>query len=164
MTAAVARAVRFDRYGGPEVLYVADLDMPSPGQGEVVVEVRAAGINPGEALLRNGALHEMFPERFPSPTFPSRQGNDLAGIVTAVGSQVSQFCVGDEVLGFSLRRDNHATHTAVPVRQLIPKPPQLSWEVAGSLFVVGVTAYAAVRAVSGRKPAPTASGSQCTGA
>jgi NADPH:quinone reductase len=148
MTAALARAVRFDRYGGPDALYMADVEMPSPGQGEVVVEVRAAGINPGETLLRNGTLHEMFPERFPAPTFPSGQGNDLAGIVTAVGSQVSQFHVGDEVLGFSLRRDSHATHTAVPARQLIPKPPQLSWEVAGSLFVVGVTAYAAVRAVA----------------
>jgi NADPH2:quinone reductase len=99
MTAAVARAVRFNRYGSPDVLYVADADMPSPGQGEVVVEVRAAGINPGEALLHNGALHEMFPKRFPAPTFPSGQGNDLAGIVTAVGPRVSQFCVGDEVLG-----------------------------------------------------------------
>jgi NADPH:quinone reductase len=162
MTAAVARAVRFDRYGGPDVLYVADVDMPSPRRGEVVVEVRAAGINPGEALLRNGVLHEMFPERFPAPIFPSGQGNDLAGVVTAVGSQVGQFRVGDEVLGFSLRRDSHATHTAVPVGQLIPKPPQLSWEVAGSLFVVGVTAYAAVRAVT-PKPGETVAVSAAAG-
>jgi NADPH2:quinone reductase len=52
------------------------------------------------------------------------------------------------VMGFSLRRSSHATHTVVPVEQLIPKPPELSWEVAGSLYVVGVTAYAAVRAVA----------------
>jgi NADPH:quinone reductase len=64
MTAATARAVRFDRYGGRDVLYVADIDMPSPGPGEVVVEVRAAGINPGEAGIRVGAMHEMFPPRF----------------------------------------------------------------------------------------------------
>ena len=85
----------------------------------------------------------MFPERF-SATFPAGEGNDLAGVVTAVGPDVSQFSVGDEVLGFSLRRDSHATHTAVPVAQLIPKPAQLSWEIAGSLFVVGVTAVRAV--------------------
>lgn len=64
MTAAMAGAVRFDRYGGRDELYVADIDMPSPGPGEVVVEVRAAGINPGEAAIRVGALHDMFPPRF----------------------------------------------------------------------------------------------------
>jgi NADPH2:quinone reductase len=52
MTAPAARAIRFDRYGDRDVLYVADIDMPSPGPGEVVVEVRAAGINPGEAGIR----------------------------------------------------------------------------------------------------------------
>lgn len=143
MTATAARAVRFDRYGGREVLYVADIDMPAPGPGEVVVEVRAAGINPGEAAIRAGAMQDIFPA-----TFPSGEGSDLAGVVTAVGPDVSEFALGDEVLGFSFRRSSHATHAAVPVDQLIRKPPQLSWEVAGSLYVVGVTAYAAVRAVN----------------
>lgn len=143
MTVEKARAVRFDRYGGRDVLYVADVDVPSPGPGEVVVEVRAAGINPGEAAIRSGAMHQMFPA-----TFPSGEGSDLAGVVTAVGPGVTEFRVGDEVLGFSFRRSSHATHAAVPVHQLIRKPPQLSWEVAGSLYVVGATAYAAVRAVA----------------
>jgi NADPH:quinone reductase len=138
-----ARAVRFDRYGGREVLYVADIEMPSPGPGEVLVEVRAAGINPGEIGIRTGAMHEVFPA-----TFPSGEGSDLAGVVTAVGAGVTEFSVGDEVLGFSFRRSSHATHTAVPVDQLIRKPREMSWEVAGSLYVVGVTAYAAVRAVA----------------
>ncbi|ORV10738.1 NADP-dependent oxidoreductase [Mycobacterium celatum] len=138
-----ARAVRFDRYGGRGVLYVAEIDMPSPGEGEVLVEVMAAGINPGEAGIRSGAMHEMFPA-----TFPSGEGSDLAGVVVDVGPGVTQFSAGDEVLGFSLRRSSHATHTVVPVAQLIPKPPQLSWEVAGSLYVVGCTAYAAVQAVA----------------
>ncbi|OBB68593.1 NADP-dependent oxidoreductase [Mycobacterium sp. 852014-50255_SCH5639931] len=143
MTAATARAVRFDRYGGREVLYVAKIDMPAPAPGEVLVEVRAAGINPGEAAIRTGAIHEMFPA-----TFPSGEGSDLAGVVTALGPGVTEFSVGDEVLGFSFRRSSHATHAAVPVGQLIRKPSELSWEVAGSLYVVGVTAYAAVRAVA----------------
>jgi len=123
-----ARAVRFDRYGGREVLYVADIEMPSPGPGEVVVEVRAAGINPGEAGIRVGAMHEMFPA-----TFPSGEGSDLAGVVTAVGPDVTEFSVGDEVLGFSFRRSSHATHT----RSGESVGPQTSpIELGGSGFAV----------------------------
>jgi NADPH2:quinone reductase len=143
MTTTKARAVRFDRYGGRDVLYVADIDKPVPGPDEVLVEVRAAGINPGEAAIRTGVLHDRFPA-----TFPSGEGSDLAGVVAEVGAGVSKFAVGDEVLGFSFQRSSHATHTVVPVDQLIPKPPELSWEAAGSLYVVGATAYAAVRAVA----------------
>jgi NADPH2:quinone reductase len=142
MTSTVSRAVRFDHYGGREVLYVADVPMPLPAAGEVVVAVRAAGINPGEASIRSGALHARFPA-----TFPSGEGSDLAGQVSAVGEGLNQFAVGDEVMGFSWRRSSHATHVSVPTSQLIHKPPELSWEVAGSLYVVGCTAYAAVRAV-----------------
>jgi NADPH:quinone reductase-like Zn-dependent oxidoreductase len=139
---ATARAVRFDRYGGPEVLYVADIPMPTPAAGEVVVEVRAAGINPGEASIRRGLLHERFPA-----TFPSGQGSDLAGVVTELGDGVDRWAPGDEVLGFSWRRSSHATHVSVPTDQLVRKPSELSWEVAGSMYVVGCTAYAAVRAI-----------------
>ena len=106
------------------------------------MEVKAAAINPGEAAIRSGALHGRFPA-----TFPSGEGSDLAGVVSAVGEGVEGFAVGDHVLGFSFRRSSHATYVAVPTTQLIHKPPELSWEVAGSLYVVGCTAYAAVRAV-----------------
>jgi NADPH:quinone reductase len=143
MATAQARAVRFDSYGARDVLYVTDIDRPSPGPHEVLVEVRAAGINPGEIGIRSGALHDRFPA-----TFPSGEGSDLAGVVLEVGDGVSDFAVGDEVLGFSFQRSSHATHTVVPVDQLIHKPAELSWEVAGSLYVAGVTAYAAVRAVA----------------
>ena len=133
-----ARAVRFDRYGGRDVLYVTDIPMPVPARGEVVVAVKAAAINPGEAAIRSGALDARFPA-----TFPSGEGSDLAGLVTAVGDGVDGFGVGDAVLGFSWSRSSHATHVAVPASQLIHKPPALSWEAAGSLYVVGCTAYAA---------------------
>jgi NADPH2:quinone reductase len=83
---------------------------------------------------------------FPA-TFPSGEGSDLAGVVSAAGEGVSELAVGDEVLGWSWRRSSHAQYVAVPVTQLIPKPAGLSWEVAGSLYVVCCTAYAAVRAV-----------------
>jgi len=135
--------VRFDHYGDRDVLYIADVDVPSPPINEVIVEVRAAGINPGETTIRRGDLDSMFPA-----TFPSGEGSDLAGIVSAVGDAVTKFAVGDEVLGWSWRRSSHAEYVAVPVTQLILKPAELSWEVAGSLYVVGCTAYAAVHAVN----------------
>ena len=138
----MARAVRFDRYGDRDVLYVTDVEIPRPAAGEVVVQVLAAGINPGEASIRIGALAELFPA-----SFPSGEGSDLAGVVSAVGDGVTEFTVGAEVLGWSWRRSSHAEYAAVPVTQLISKPADLSWEVAGSLYVVACTAYAAVRAV-----------------
>src|SRR6201996_5599525 len=142
MPGASTRAVRFDRYGGPDVLYVADVPTPQPGPGEVLVEVRAAASNPGEAAIRSGA---MDPES--TGTFPSGEGSDLAGVVVATGPDVTAFRLGDEGLGYSWTRSRHATHAVVPVTQLIGKPAGMSWEVAGSLYVVGVTAYAAARAV-----------------
>jgi NADPH2:quinone reductase len=142
MTGVSGRAVLFDRYGGREVLYVAEVPIPTPATDEVVVAVKAAGINPGETAIRSGALADRFPA-----SFPSGEGSDLAGLVVAVGDGVDEFAVDDAVLGFSWGRSSHATHVVIPVSQLIHKPPELSWEVAGSLYVVGCTAYAAVRAV-----------------
>ncbi|GAA1909182.1 NADP-dependent oxidoreductase [Streptantibioticus ferralitis] len=140
-----ARAVRFDRYGDRDVLYLADIPMPHPAPGEVLVEVRAAGINPGETRIRTGALHDRFPA-----TFPSGQGSDLAGVVVGLGDGVTDFSPGDEVLGYSWQRSSHATHAAVPAAQLIRKPEALSWPVAGSLYVAACTAWAAVHAVDPR--------------
>ena len=82
MTRSTARAVLFDRYGDRDVLYIGEIPMPAPAEDEVLVQVRAAGINPG----------------------------------------VDAFPVGDDVLGFSWPRSSHATHTSVPVTQLIRKP------------------------------------------
>jgi NADPH2:quinone reductase len=138
----VPRAVQFDEYGGLDVLTVRDVEVREPGKEEVVVEVKAAGINPGEASIRNGALQDRFPA-----TFPSGQGSDLAGIVKEVGIDVVGFAPGDEVLGWSWERSSQAELCVVPADQLIAKPTDLSWEAAGALYVVGVTAFAAVRAV-----------------
>ncbi|MER7204379.1 alcohol dehydrogenase catalytic domain-containing protein, partial [Streptomyces sp. NPDC000188] len=71
--------------------------------GQALVEVRAAGIQPGEAMIRKGARHERRPA-----AFPSGQGSDLAGAVGEVGAQVSGFAVGDDVLGFTHNRVSHA--------------------------------------------------------
>jgi NADPH:quinone reductase-like Zn-dependent oxidoreductase len=140
-----ARAVRFDHYGGREVLDVRAVPMPRPAAGEVLVEVRAAGINPGEAIIRSGALHDLLPA-----TFPSGQGTDFAGTVIELGAGVGGISSGDEVLGYSWTRSSHATHVVVPAEQVIPKPGGLAWEVAGSLDVAGTTAWAAVRGIEPR--------------
>jgi NADPH:quinone reductase-like Zn-dependent oxidoreductase len=140
------RAVRFDHYGGVEVLDVVEVDAPRPGKGQVVVRVEAAGVNPGEASIREGLLRDRWPA-----TFPSGQGSDLAGVVTEVGSGVDGVSVGDEVIGYTDERASHAEVVAVDAEHLTPRPGAVPWEVAGSLYVVGATASAAVRAVGLRE-------------
>jgi NADPH:quinone reductase-like Zn-dependent oxidoreductase len=137
------QAVRFDEYGDVDVLHVVDVDRPAPGAGEALVRVRAAGINPGEAKIRSGALAERWPT-----TFPSGEGSDLAGVVEEVGEGVTGFAVGDEVIGYTDNRASHAELVVVDAGHLVLKPPGVSWDAAGALFVVGTTAYAMVRAVS----------------
>lgn len=136
-------AVRFDEYGDVDVLNVIEVPRPVPAAGQVLVEVRAAGINPGEAAIRNGLLEAIYPA-----TFPSGEGSDLAGVVEAMGPGVTHFAVGDEVLGFVDSRASHAQMVAVDVDNLVTRPRSVPWDVAGSLFVVGTTAYASVRAVN----------------
>jgi NADPH:quinone reductase-like Zn-dependent oxidoreductase len=137
------QAVRFNEYGGVDVLQVVDVEAPQPADGEVVVRVKAAGINPGEASIRDGSLHDRFPA-----TFPSGQGSDLAGIVTELGPGVDAFAQGDEVFGWTDNRASQAELVAVGADDLAKKPAAVSWEVAGSLHVIGATAWAAVRAVA----------------
>jgi NADPH:quinone reductase-like Zn-dependent oxidoreductase len=137
------KAVRFDEYGGVEVLKVVDVPRPVPGAGQVLVQVKAAGINPGEAKIREGLLHARWPA-----TFPSGEGSDLAGIVAETGPGVSGVSVGDEVIGWTDNRASQAEYVVVEEQHLTPKPAGVPWEVAGALFVAGATAYAAVRAVS----------------
>jgi NADPH:quinone reductase-like Zn-dependent oxidoreductase len=116
---------------------------PVPGAGQVLVQVKAAGINPGEAKIREGLLAARWPA-----TFPSGEGSDLAGIVAETGPGVSGVSVGDEVIGWTDNRASQAEYVVVEEQHLTPKPAGVPWEVAGALFVAGATAYAAVRAVS----------------
>jgi NADPH:quinone reductase-like Zn-dependent oxidoreductase len=137
------KAVRYDDYGGVDVLQVVDVDRPVPGPGQVLVRVKAAGINPGEAKIRDGLLAQRWPS-----TFPSGQGSDLAGIVEELGEGVTGFAVGDEVIGWTDDRASQAELVCVDAGHLVPRPAGVSWEAAGGLFVAGATAYAAVRAVA----------------
>ncbi len=137
------KAVQFSRYGGVDVLDVVEVPVPEPGPGEALVQVKAAGINPGEAKIRQGLLHSRWPA-----TFPSGEGSDLAGIVTKTGNGVAGFAAGDEVIGYTDNRASHAECAVVPAEHLTGRPSGVPWDVAGSLYVAGCTACAAVRAVA----------------
>src|SRR5262249_60610012 len=94
-------------------------------------------------MIREGARHDRWPA-----TFPSGQGSDLAGVVVEAGPQVRGVAVGDEVLGFTHNRASHAEFVVVDDVALTSRPARLSWDVAGSLYVAGTTAYATVFAVA----------------
>jgi NADPH:quinone reductase-like Zn-dependent oxidoreductase len=136
------RAVRFRQYGDTDVLQVVEVPDPVAGPDEVLVRVRATSINPGEAKIRDGSLHARLPA-----TFPSGQGSDIAGVVESVGDRVDAFAAGDEVIGWTDQRAAQAELAVVPRTQLTRKPAEVSFEVAGSLFVAGATGWAMVRAV-----------------
>jgi NADPH:quinone reductase-like Zn-dependent oxidoreductase len=137
------KAVRFDEYGDVDVLRVADVPVPDPGAGQVLVRVKAASINPGEAKIREGLLHARWPA-----TFPSGQGSDLAGVVERLGPGVTAVAAGDEVIGWVDTRSAQAEYAVVDADNLAGKPAEVPWEVAGALGVAGFTAWAAVRAVN----------------
>ena len=99
------KAVRFDEYGDIDVLKVVDVPTPVPGPGQVLVEVKAAGINPGEGEIHSGLRHSRW-----RAAFPSGQGSDLAGVVAATGSGVTGFATGNEVIGYT---DNRASQAEI---------------------------------------------------
>jgi NADPH:quinone reductase-like Zn-dependent oxidoreductase len=139
----VNHAVRYDKFGNVDVLQIAELPKPTAQANQVLIKVKAAGINPGEAAIREGKLAKQFPS-----TFPSGQGSDFAGVVEAVGPGVAQFHARDEVIGFSNDRNSQAEYVVVDAGQLTPRPQGLSWQQAGGLSVVGATAYAGIKALA----------------
>jgi len=136
------KAVQLQAYGGVDRLEIVDLPKPEPKSGEVLVRVVAAGTNPGEISIREGYLKDRYPK-----DFPFGQGTDFAGRVESLGADVSNISVGDEVLGHVETRSAQAEFVVAPAATVIAKPPALDWYRAGSLFVAGSTATAAVRAV-----------------
>jgi NADPH:quinone reductase-like Zn-dependent oxidoreductase len=134
------KAVRFDEYGPVGVLGVREVPVPEPGPGQVLVKVKAAGINPGEAKIREGLLADRWPA-----TFPSGQGSDFAGVVEKAGPGAA-WAAGDEVIGWVDTRSSHAEYLVAAAANLAFKPAGLPWEVAGAIPVAGFTAWAMVRA------------------
>ncbi|WP_022881758.1 NADP-dependent oxidoreductase [Gryllotalpicola ginsengisoli] len=136
----MARFARFDRFGGTEVLYIAELDPPHPGPGQLRVRVRANGLNPADYKIFHDAEHAKNYGAVP----PTGVGFDFAGEVDEVGEGVTRYTVGDAVIG---GKRNEAIGDFVIVDEdgvLTPKPQRLDWPTAGALPVAGRTAIAAV--------------------
>ena len=131
------RIVRYDPTGGIEAITVEQAPEPTPGPGQVVIQVQATCINPASVSALQGA--------------PYVPGRDLAGEIVAVGEGVLDLRVGQDVLGWCQDWAAHAELVAVPADQLVPKPAGLSWEVAGSLSTTPMAGLAGVLAVA---PAP----------
>jgi enoyl reductase len=137
----MSRAVVFARYGGPEVLEVLDVEAPAPGPGRVLVSVRAAGVQPFDALFRSGAAHQWAPA-----TFPQRLGNEFAGVVEAVGEGVTGWRAGQPVLGWAML-SAYGEHVVVGADEIVAKPVAMPWAEAGVLSASGQTAAAALAAL-----------------
>jgi NADPH:quinone reductase-like Zn-dependent oxidoreductase len=134
------RAVAVREWGGRDKLELVDVDPPPVAPDGVLVRVRAAGVNPVDAKIRQGALAGLFPFHFPVIL-----GWDAAGVVEKAGPAVTWFKPGDEVYGYCRRHEleygTYAEYTTVPEGFLAHKPPELSFEEAAALPLVALTAH-----------------------
>lgn len=130
------KAVRIDRFGGPEVVEVQDVPVPSPGAGEVLVRVAAAGVAPWDAIIREGKSKV-------SPPPPLTLGSDLAGQAERVGAGVTEFRTGDAVYGVTNPQfvGAQAEYAVCKADMIALKPRALSALEAASAPVIAVTAY-----------------------
>jgi NADPH2:quinone reductase len=136
------RAVRIHSYGGPEVLQVDEIERPEPGVKQVLVRVVAASVNPIDVAVRE--------DRFPTPKQPPKTlGSDGAGVVTAVGPEVTGVTVGDEVLFTGLgvgSEGSYADYALIADTMAVPKPASLTFPEAAAFGLAFATAhYALVR-------------------
>ena len=140
------KAIAINRYGGPDVVEYTDLPDPKVGPDSVLVQVRAAGVNPVDWKIRDGALDGLLDAHFPLV-----MGWDVAGVVRAVGGGVTEFAPGDEVYGY-VRKDSveHGTYAelvSAPVRTLARRPTALDWAQSGGLPLAGLTALQSLNAL-----------------
>ncbi|MEY9360447.1 NADPH:quinone reductase-like Zn-dependent oxidoreductase [Bradyrhizobium yuanmingense] len=137
----MARAVRFYRHGGPDVLRIETIDVPPPATGEVQIRVKALGLNRAEALLRTGTYIERA-------TFPSGLGLEAAGIVEAVGDDVTSFVPGDIVSIVPplsmVRWPAYAELATFPAELIVKHPPELGFKKAAAVWMQYLTAYGAL--------------------
>ncbi|NTW38985.1 MAG: NADP-dependent oxidoreductase [Cellulomonadaceae bacterium] len=120
-------------YGGPEVLHILEVDPGHPGPGQVLLEIRAAGVNPSDWKQYSGVWGT------DPANLPMFLGNEAAGVVLAIGEGVDGFGVGDEVIAYRAP-GAYSDRLVVPVEALVHKPAAMSWEKAGGLMVAGATA------------------------
>ncbi|MDV8023580.1 NADP-dependent oxidoreductase [Rhodococcus sp. IEGM 1330] len=138
------RAVAIDEHGSASVLKTRTLARPTPNPGEVLVRIRVAGVQLTDAAIRGGWVP-------PGATieFPQILGNEFSGIVEALGADVHQFAVGDDVLGYRVL-GCYAEYVSVPANQIVAKPPSVSWRTAGALSASGQTAHTALERLGAR--------------
>jgi NADPH:quinone reductase-like Zn-dependent oxidoreductase len=130
-------AVVYEEFGGPEVLHTSQVDEPHAGPGEVRVAVRAAGVNPFDYKLRRGFFKPNMPA-----ALPAIPGYEVAGVVDEVGEGVTEFAVGDEVVGWS-KTGSYAEYALVG--SVAKKPADLPWAEAVALPVAGETSRRVLR-------------------
>lgn len=135
------QAYGFTAYGGPETEELLDVPEPTPGAGELLIRVRAAGVNPVDWKTRQGWLSQHQPL---DP--PAVLGSEAAGAVVAVGADVDGFAEHDEVFGYTAPGSGgYAEYTLLTAASSAVKPPQLAFTDAAVLPVAAGTAYDAVR-------------------
>ncbi len=137
MTHNTMHAVRIQDYGGPEVLKLVDAPLPQPGDGQVLVAMHAAGVNPADWKFRAGMMKQFMP--LPMPWTP---GLDGAGVVEALGPGVSGLRLGQAVYG--TMTGAYADYTLAAAGDLQAKPVSLSFDEAASVPVGALTAWGAV--------------------
>lgn len=133
------QAIVYDEFGGPEQLRLRDVPAPTPGPGEVRIRVRRAGVNPVDWKVLSGGLRGLMPH-----VLPIVPGWDVAGVVDAVGPDVPEFAVGDEVLSYArkdwVQQGTFAELVTVRAVDVARKPAAVSWDAAGALPLAGLTA------------------------
>jgi NADPH:quinone reductase-like Zn-dependent oxidoreductase len=134
------KALVFTANGGPEVEKLADLPRPVPGPGQLLVAVRAAGVNPADWKRRSGFRRPGMPD----PQFPTVFGSEAAGIVQAAGDGADGFAPGDAVFGYPVT-GGYAEYTLFPVEAASLKPAALSFADAATLPVAAATAWDGIR-------------------
>jgi len=136
------KAIRYCEYGSPDVVRFDDVQKPVPTDNQVLIRVRAVSLNALDAyMIRDAWLNRLISGlRKPRDT---RLGRDVAGVVEAVGKNVTQFKPGDEVFGIC--RGSLAEYAVTPERALVIKPPNVSFEQAASLPLAGLTALQGLR-------------------
>ena len=129
-------AIRVHHFGGLDSLVLEDVPLPAPGEGEVLLRVKAAGVGPWDAWIRSGR------SVLPQP-LPLTLGSDVAGLVEAVGARVSQFKAGDAVFGATNGRftGGYAEYAVASATKLARMPPRLGFIEAASIPVVACTAW-----------------------
>jgi len=130
------QAIRIHRFGDVDALVVEDVPRPAPGEGEVLIRVKAAGVGPWDALIRSG--HSVLPQ-----PLPLTLGSDVSGLVEEVGAGISQFHVGDAVFGATNARftGGYAAYAIAVAAKLAKMPQRLGFIDAASIPVVACTAW-----------------------